>query len=143
MNPVVAQRTLALAGVALLAAVLAVSVSAQHVRTGGDEASTLPEPVSVPGAKAYKALAGVYARRTRGTRTACGHRLNSELEGVSHPVLPCGVKIYIAYGSTEVLTQVIDRGPYVPGRMFDVTPALAEKLDLEGTKQVRWRFARS
>jgi rare lipoprotein A (peptidoglycan hydrolase) len=41
-----------------------------------------------------------------------------------------------------VLTQVIDRGPVVPGRRFDLTPALAEKLDVQGVQRIQWVFAR-
>jgi len=41
-----------------------------------------------------------------------------------------------------VLTQVISRGPYVPGRGLDLTPALAVKLNISGATDVRWRFAR-
>jgi rare lipoprotein A (peptidoglycan hydrolase) len=62
--------------------------------------------------------------------------------GVANPVLPCGVKIYLQYNGTQVLTQVIDRGPDVPGREFDVTRALAKRLGLVGTRTIRWRFAR-
>jgi rare lipoprotein A (peptidoglycan hydrolase) len=52
------------------------------------------------------------------------------------------VKVYIAYGGTRVLTQVIDRGPFVPGREFDITKALADKIGLHGTQPIRWTFAR-
>jgi rare lipoprotein A len=57
-------------------------------------------------------------------------------------VLPCGVKVYIAYEGTRVLTEVIDRGPFVPGREFDITKALADKIGLHGTQPIRWTFAR-
>ena len=56
-------------------------------------------------------------------------------------MLPCGVKIYIEYNGKQVLTQVVDRGPTAPGREFDLTVALASLLHLDGTQQIRWRFA--
>jgi len=49
-----------------------------------------------------------------GKRTACGQVIEPRTEGVAHPVLPCGVKLYLTYEGRHVLTQVIDRGPYVP-----------------------------
>jgi rare lipoprotein A (peptidoglycan hydrolase) len=58
-------------------------------------------------------------------------------------VLPCGAKIFVARGDTHVLTQVIDRGPHVPGRRFDLTDALAVKLGVRGVQQVEWAYARS
>jgi len=62
--------------------------------------------------------------------------------GVAHPVLPCGVKLYVEYRGKQVLTQVIDRGHTVPGREFDLTLALANLLHVEGTQTIQWRFAR-
>jgi rare lipoprotein A (peptidoglycan hydrolase) len=62
--------------------------------------------------------------------------------GVAHPVLPCGVKLFVAYRDKVFLTQVVDRGPAVPGRDFDVTRPLAARLGLKGTQQIRWRYAR-
>jgi rare lipoprotein A (peptidoglycan hydrolase) len=65
------------------------------------------------------------------------------MEGVAHPVLPCGVSIYVTYGHKHVLTQVVDRGPYVPGRTFDLTDALARKLGLRGVQEIQWSYART
>jgi rare lipoprotein A len=62
---------------------------------------------------------------------------------VAHPTLPCGARIFITYHGTTVLVQVIDRGPYVPGRQFDVTQALARRLGLNGVQQIHWSYARA
>ncbi len=69
--------------------------------------------------------------------------LRPDTEGVAHPTLPCGVRLFITYKGTTVLTQVVDRGPYTAGRQFDVTDALARRLDLRGVQQVRWSYARA
>ena len=96
----------------------------------------------VPGSGWYRALAAPYPAATSRERTSCGQRLWPKTLGVAHPVLPCGVKLYISYGDKLVLTQVVDRGPGAPGRDFDVTRALAARLGLVGTQQIRWRYAR-
>jgi hypothetical protein len=57
-------------------------------------------------------------------------------------VLPCGAKIYLAYGGTELLTEVIDNRMRRQGRQFELTEALAQRLGIDGTQQIRWRFAR-
>jgi hypothetical protein len=62
--------------------------------------------------------------------------------GVGHPVLPCGVRIYIRFGDRTVLTNVIDRGDVPSGRGLDLTPKLAELLGVQGTQTVQWRFTR-
>jgi rare lipoprotein A (peptidoglycan hydrolase) len=136
-----ARRGLALAAVALLGGVLAFAATSWGSEGGG---STQPEarPVPVPGSGWYRALAAPYPASTTRERTACGQQLGPQTLGVAHPVLPCGVKLYIAYGDKLVLTQVVDRGPGAPGRDFDLTRALAARLGLQGTQQIRWRYAR-
>jgi rare lipoprotein A (peptidoglycan hydrolase) len=130
------QRLLALAAVALLAAIGALAATSARGHGSKDE-----KPLPKPSSTWYRALAAPYARPT-GRRTACGIKLRATTMGVAHPVLPCGVKIFLSYGKTRVLTEVIDRGPYVPGREFDLTKPLADRIGLHGTQPIRWAFAR-
>jgi rare lipoprotein A (peptidoglycan hydrolase) len=87
------------------------------------------------------ALAAPYTPSTRKTKSACGVAIGPKTLGVAHPVLPCGVMLYIEYNGRQALIPVIDRSPGVPGREFDLTQALAKRLHLEGTQTIRWRFA--
>ena len=137
MNPALAQREVALAGVALLAAVVALAVTSPR----GSNAGGHLHPVSVPGGW-YTALAG--ARPVHyGTRTDCGVMLRPSTRGVVDSVLPCNIKLFVSLaGSDRILTQVVARRPVVPGRRFDVTPALAEDLGLEGIERINWVYAR-
>ena len=89
----------------------------------------------------YTALATVYAPATGTKTSACGVRIGPATEGVSHPRLPCGVKITIEFEGREATTHVIDRGPTTPGHDFDLTRALAAALHLRGTQEIRWQFA--
>ena len=137
MSLLVAQRLLVLGGVALVCSLVAVGAVARA--EGGGE--SLPEAVEAPGAGWYEALA--VPRRSRATaQTACGYRLEATTQGVGHPVLPCGTRIYIAHGSVAALTQVLARGSSAPRGQFVVTRALARRLELESTDLVRWRYAR-
>jgi rare lipoprotein A len=133
VTPKLAQREIALAGVALLAAVVALAVATG--RSGTD--ASVPQPVG----QWQSVLAGVRVPGGFGTRTACGQILRQDTAGVSHGVLPCGAKIFLAYDGKVVLTQVVDRGPYVPGRAFDLTGPLAAKLGVRGVQRVRWAYA--
>ena len=135
MSPGAAKRTVALAGVALVAALVAVAFASPR---GDDHGTKLPQPASTW----YTALAAPYNPSRTRTRTACGQRLDAKTLGIAHPVLPCGVKIYISYHGTKVLTQVIDRGLKAPGREFYVTKALADRIGLHGTRSLRWTYAR-
>ena len=140
MTVALAQRQLALVGIALLAAMVALALASP--RLGGTDDNTLPGSVPAPDGGWYSALASTQADSEIARRTACGHILEVGSVGVAHPVLPCGAKLWIGYRDREVLTQVIDRGPVVPGRAFLLTPKLAKALELRGTQRVRWRFAR-
>jgi hypothetical protein len=138
LSPALAQREVALAGIALLAAVFAlVLASPRRAETSGHL-----KPVLVPGGGWYTALAG--ARPVRyGTRTNCGVLLRPTTRGVVDSVLPCNVKLFVAFGgSDKILTQVIARRPVVPGRRFDLTPALAEDLGIRGIERIRWVYPR-
>ena len=139
MSPALAQREVALAGVALLAAVLALALASPR---GPHGESAHLQPVFVPGGGWYTALAG--ARPVRyGTRTNCGVLLRPQTRGVVDSVLPCNVKLFVSFGSSpRILTQVVARRPVVPGRRFDVTPALAEDLGIHGVERIRWVYAR-
>ena len=134
MRPALAQREIALAGLALLAAVTSVAVHRQTHEGSG----TSPQPEG-----SYRALAGSSGPAAFGRRTACGGTIHPDTEGVSHPTLPCGARIFLFVHGIHVLTQVVDRGPYVPGRQFDLTDALARRVGLRGVEQIRWAYARA
>ena len=135
---VAAQRVLVLGGLALVCGLVAVGAVAR----ADDDGGSLPESVAVPGEGWYEALA-VPRRRSTGTgRTACGYRLTAHTDGVGHPVLPCGTRIYVEHGQVAALTQVLARGAARPRSQFVVTQSLARKLGLASTDLVRWRYAR-
>lgn len=139
MSPDLAQREVALAGIALLAAFVALAIASPE-SSGSHE--HVPQAVPAAGGGWYEGLAGVRKHGFGHGVTVCGARVDAKTLGVANPVLPCGAKIFVSFGDVEVLTQVIARGPYAAGRQFDLTPALADKLGLEGVDRIRWRFAK-
>jgi len=134
------QRAFWLAGITLVAALAALAIT----RRDAGSHRNLPGAIAVPGTENgyYTAKAAPYGPTAAHRRTACGKPFLPTTEGVAHPVLPCGVRLYIRFQGREVLTQVVDRGPNVPGRDLDITKALANRLDLHGTQTIQWRFAK-
>jgi hypothetical protein len=63
-----------------------------------------------------------------GGTTACGESLTAGTLGVANKTLPCGTIVTLRYGSRTVRVPVIDRGPYVAGRDFDLTVATKQAL---------------
>ncbi len=94
-----------------------------------------------PGTPWYSALAAPYASARGSAKTECGTVIGPSTIGVGHPILPCGAKLEVEFGGKDVFTRVIDRVSTVPGHTFDLTPALARELGVQGTQTIRWRFA--
>ena len=71
-----------------------------------------------------------------GGSLACGGQLTSSTLGVANKTLPCGTLVTLRYGGRTVRVPVIDRGPYVAGREFDLTEATKRALGFGDTGQV-------
>jgi rare lipoprotein A (peptidoglycan hydrolase) len=76
-----------------------------------------------------------------GNKTACGQTLRATTIGVAHRNLPCGTMVKFVYEGHAVVAPVIDRGPYVKGRAWDLTAAASEALEFEGVGMVRYAVA--
>jgi hypothetical protein len=131
------QRVLALAATGVFAGVLALAVAHQN-NTAARAAG--PQPAVGAGTGWYDAVAGVHVIRS--SKSSCGWLLEPKTLGVVHPVLPCGAKLFVELDGKRVYTQVVDRAPVPSSVDFDLTSALAEKIGLAGTRDVRWAFAR-
>ena len=68
-----------------------------------------------------------------GGALACGGTLGYETLGVAHKTLPCGTRVTLRYHGREITVPVVDRGPYVGGREWDLTGATARALGFGGT----------
>jgi rare lipoprotein A len=65
-----------------------------------------------------------------GSRTASGQRVTNQCATAAHKTLPMGTRVRVtnvSNGKSEVLT-INDRGPFVKGRIIDVTKGSAERL---------------
>ena len=69
-----------------------------------------------------------------GNRTACGQIFHTRVVQVAHKTLPCGTTLRIEDVSTgrTVEAVVTDRGPYIPGRIVDLSWGAFEELDPTG-----------
>jgi rare lipoprotein A len=100
-------------------------------------AQLLPLAVSYAKAEGQSGVASVYSTES-GSRTASGARLNPGAMTAAHRSFPFGSRVRVTNrrnGRTVVVT-VNDRGPFVRGRIIDVTPAAAQALGFSGLTQV-------
>jgi rare lipoprotein A len=80
--------------------------------------------------------ASYYGPGLYGNGVACGGTLMPGTMGVANKTLPCGTKVKLRYRGRTVTVPVIDRGPYVAGRDYDLTTAVKEKLGFPGVGTV-------
>ncbi len=78
-----------------------------------------------------------------GNGTACGQTLTRGLVGVAHRTLPCGTRIEFRNPKNGIVVtaEVIDRGPFVSGRTWDMSHGLCVKLKHCYTGSIKWRYA--
>jgi hypothetical protein len=76
-----------------------------------------------------------------GRSTACGQVLRPTTIGVANKRLPCGTPVKFIWRGHSIIAPVIDRGPYVRGRAWDLTAAAAEALEFEGVGRIRYAIA--
>jgi rare lipoprotein A (peptidoglycan hydrolase) len=83
-----------------------------------------------------RVFASYYGPGLYGNRLACGGTLTPRTVGVAHKSMPCGTKVRLRHRGRTVTTRVIDRGPYVGGRTYDLTEATKRKLGFGSTGTV-------
>ena len=94
-------------------------------------------PLTTTSALAQSGVASVYSTK-EGTRTASGVRLNDNALTAAHKSLPFGSKVRVTNrkNGKSVVVTITDRGPFVRGRVIDVTPAAARVLGFSGLASV-------
>ncbi len=76
-----------------------------------------------------------------GRSTACGQVLRPSTIGVANKTLPCGTPVKFVWHGHSIVAPVIDRGPYIRGRAWDLTAAAAEALEFEGIGRIQYAVA--
>lgn len=102
----------------------------------GTEATTGSESKAAKVTVYRKAVASWYGPGLYGNGVACGGTLTPSTLGVAHKSLPCGTKLTLRYHGKSVQVEVIDRGPYVGNREFDLTAATKQRLGFPSTGTV-------
>jgi rare lipoprotein A (peptidoglycan hydrolase) len=131
------------AGALASLALLLLGASSAQAATGGASGAggAAPEGQDLAFSPFRSAGASWYGPGLYGNKTACGQTLRATTIGVAHRNLPCGTMVKFAYHGHVVIAPVIDRGPYVKGRAWDLTAAASEALEFEGAGMVRYAIA--
>lgn len=127
--PVRAARPLAI----LVAATAALTI------TGGlsdASAKTRKDPMnayaSTGSGRSFSGMASYYGNELAGRRTASGVRFNPNGMTAAHRSLPFGTKLRVTHGSRSVIVTINDRGPFVRGRVLDLSKGAAQAIGMTG-----------
>ena len=122
----------------------AAALAATLVACAQHSPSMPPTPVAaVPQCVPFvqQGVASWYGPRHHGRRTASGARFDMNAPTAAHRTLPLGTEIEVENldNGRKVEVTVNDRGPYVRGRILDLSRAAAQRLGFShhGTAQVR------
>jgi rare lipoprotein A (peptidoglycan hydrolase) len=101
-------------------------------------AGALLTPAQLPPGQYNVSIASVYT--DYGLPIACGGVLHVPQLGVANKTLPCGTMVTFRYGGRAIRIPVIDRGPYIAGREWDLTGAAAQALRFPGLGPIEWKI---
>ncbi|WP_215224514.1 septal ring lytic transglycosylase RlpA family protein [Echinicola shivajiensis] len=100
--------------------------------------------ISHKGSRSEKGLASYYANKFNGRKTASGERYRPSELTAAHRTLPFGtlVKVENLQNGKTVKVRINDRGPFVSGRVIDLSKKAARKINMiqEGVVPVRLKY---
>jgi len=79
--------------------------------------------------RSFSGMASFYGNES-GSKTASGQRFNQNAMTCAHRSLPFGTKLRVTHGDRSVIVTVNDRGPFVRGRVLDLSTAAARAVGL-------------
>lgn len=81
--------------------------------------------------RSFSGMASFYGNES-GSRTASGQRFNQNAMTAAHRSLPFGTKLRVTHGGSSVIVTINDRGPFVRGRVLDLSTGAARAIGLTG-----------
>ena len=83
------------------------------------------------GGRSFSGMASYYGNES-GSRTASGQRFNQNAMTAAHRSLPFGTKLRVTHGGQSVIVTINDRGPFIRGRVLDLSTGAARAIGLTG-----------
>jgi peptidoglycan lytic transglycosylase len=81
--------------------------------------------------RSFAGMASYYGNES-GSRTASGQRMNASAMTCAHRSLPFGTKLRVTHRGRSVVVTVNDRGPFIRGRVLDLSTGAARVIGLTG-----------
>jgi peptidoglycan lytic transglycosylase len=81
--------------------------------------------------RGFSGMASYYGNES-GSKTASGARFNQNAMTAAHRSLPFGTKLRVTHGGRSVVVTINDRGPFIRGRVLDLSTGAARAVGLTG-----------
>jgi rare lipoprotein A len=81
--------------------------------------------------RSFSGMASYYGNES-GSKTASGQRFNQNAMTAAHRTLPFGTKLRVTHGGRSVVVTINDRGPFIRGRVLDLSTGAARAVGLTG-----------
>jgi rare lipoprotein A len=81
--------------------------------------------------RSFSGMASFYGNES-GSKTASGQRFNQNAMTAAHRTLPFGTKLRVTHGGRSVVVTINDRGPFIKGRVLDLSTGAARAVGLTG-----------
>ena len=85
--------------------------------------------------RSFSGMASFYGNES-GSKTASGQRFNQNAMTAAHRSLPFGTKLKVTHGGRSVVVTINDRGPFIKGRVLDLSTGAASAVGLTRAKGV-------
>jgi rare lipoprotein A len=124
-------RKLAIRSMLTISAVTALIASGTTASEAKSRKHWRSANAAVASSGSFAGKASYYGSET-GSRTASGVRYNPMGMTAAHRSLPFGTRLKVTHGSRSVVVTVNDRGPFIRGRVLDLSKGAAQAIGLTG-----------
>ena len=97
-----------------------------HSRSGDSSNSSFSLNTAI---HTFSGIASYYGNES-GRKTASGQRFDQNAMTAAHRSLPFGTKLRVTHGSQSVIVTINDRGPFIRGRVLDLSTGAARAIGL-------------
>jgi rare lipoprotein A len=87
--------------------------------------------IAPTGGRSFAGKASYYGNES-GSKTASGQRFNQNAMTAAHRSLPFGTKLRVTHRGQSVVVTINDRGPFIRGRVLDLSKGAARAIGLTG-----------
>jgi rare lipoprotein A len=148
-NPILGKVTQSRTALALFAATLLIGAGVteasakskhhRHHHAAKSKASLLDANAAVApssgSGRSFSGMASFYGNES-GNKTASGQRFNQNAMTAAHRSLPFGTKLKVTHGGRSIVVTINDRGPFIKGRVLDLSAGAASAVGLTRAKGV-------